>query len=399
MPALALRLFPEPPPASVPPSPPKIDRSTWTIAEAVDGYIDDVLRPNGGKAATMTQYRTARRYWDDWMESRQPGLLDLTENHRSMRPVVLLAAETTTAELKEFRNWVQQRAKGKNPSRTANKQLSCLKTVLTWLHEEEGTQPPHFPKPLKTQSVADKLYLSLDELDRLYDATTRASWPTVNGSLKPLWHPPGVYWRCLLALYFNYGFDTQMLTAYAADKQPLCWRHIRWAPEYPGDDSNATNDHGWLWYVRTKTAGAKPEPLVMPLNACVAAHLKSIAPPNGCDPDARLFDFPRCRKSLDVQWSALCHVANVRPKPDLHTGQERKYLLKHLRKTCSTYHETNMPGVSPLILGHAKRALSEITYRHYAHPAMALVEALNSLTQPSTFARIFETEDPQQMLF
>ena len=366
-------------------------RSTWTVQRAIEAYIDEVMTAEKKAAkTTKQQYRTVARRWGEFGEF-------LVNTHRCTSPMRVSAVDSTA--IKQFRAWVLDTAKGNAVNRTANKYLAVTKTVLAWLADEgEIDEAPKFPEPLTVDTAAAKLYLDHDEISAVYQKTSLATWPRRDGDLRALTRSAGTYWRAMLVLWFHYGFDTQVLVSYEAHKPALTWRNVTFDSAYPLDDCKVENEHGWIWYVRPKTKRKKPQPLVLPLTAISAAHLRSIMPVNP-DPTRPIFHFPRSRPSLDSQWQRLCAEAGAQPKPDLQTGAARHYTFKHLRKTCATYHDANVPGLSPLVLGHAKRELSEITFLHYTHPAIALVEAFASLPQPEAFSQIFEPVDRQQLLF
>jgi hypothetical protein len=127
------------------------------------------------------------------------------------------------------------------------------------------------------------------------------------------------------------------------------------------------------------------------MNRAVRLHLKSIMPDNP-DPDAPVFSGGGTRPNNRLR--ALCDLAGIPPKRDVESGEQRPWVLKDLRKTCTTYYDEHMPESSVEILGHS---VGGITYRHYAHRAPLAFRAILSLPQLSAFrtlAQGFESRCP-----
>ncbi len=235
----------------------------------------------------------------------------------------------------------------------------------------------------------------LDHLSRLYVAASRATWPRTDR------HGHGIntrhHWQAALVLYATYGFRTEELIAYTCEARPLPWSQVSWDVETPATGYHATNAHGWLWYVPEKQAWAKSDPLVLPLSSTAAEHLRRVLPwPDDYRPDesqlARpIFDWPASNYSFYRQWAELIQTAGFALKRDLKTGTPIKLLPKHLRKTCTTWHNYWRPGIAPLITGHADRDSSanhqpnQIVADHYDNAEFAVVEAISALPVPEAW--------------
>ena len=81
----------------------------------------------------------------------------------------------------------------------------------------------------------------------------------------------------------------------------------------------------------------------------------------------------------------LCELAAIKPKIDVETGEETKWNLKDLRKTCATYYDAHMPESSIEILGHS---VGGVTYRHYAHRDPLAFKAIMTIPQPKAFVSL-----------
>ena len=96
----------------------------------------------------------------------------------------------------------------------------------------------------------------------------------------------------------------------------------------------------------------------------------------------------------NVRFQELCALAGIKPRVDAQCGNEERWELKDLRKTCATYYDEHMPESSIEILGHS---VGGITYRHYAHRAPLAFRAIMTIPQPTAFsglAKGFDGECP-----
>ena len=79
-------------------------------------------------------------------------------------------------------------------------------------------------------------------------------------------------------------------------------------------------------------------------------HIKSIMPKNP-DPDAPVFSGGGTRPNN--RFRTLCSLAWIEPRMSIEAGEEQRWVLKDLRKTCATYYEEHVPESSVEILGHS----------------------------------------------
>lgn len=242
---------------------------------------------------------------------------------------------------------------------------------------------PRFPRHKPQRDVAGKHYLAKSEINALYFATDQLRNPR---GWSEAW-PVGRYWRAALVVFLNYGVNSGTVWKTLPFHEPIRWRHISWGRQSPDRELKESSPWGWLYYRRVKTKKA----FWRPMNRTVRLHLKSLCP-NEPDPDAPVFLGGGTRPNS--RFRQLCELAGVSPKRDIESGDERRWVLKDLRKTCATYYDEHMPESSVEILGHSARG---ITYRHYAHRAPLAFRAILSLPQPSSFktlARGFEGQCP-----
>ena len=79
------------------------------------------------------------------------------------------------------------------------------------------------------------------------------------------------------------------------------------------------------------------------MNRTVHAHIKSIMPKNP-DPDAPVFSGGGTRPNN--RFRTLCSLAGIEPKMSIEAGEEQRWVLKDLRKTCATYYDEHVPESS-----------------------------------------------------
>jgi len=373
--------------------------AAWTLRDAWERGKRRELQRKGARKSTLAGYKTHLGRWDEYWSGNQTG--------KDRLPTPTLAT-IDNEKLELWRNWLLMRLTGQNPELTANNHLTSVHAVLRWA-EAAGRidKAPHLER-LPAVKVAKRLYFRYDELERIYEACSIATWPTTDHhGAQPLPFSPACYWRAAVALFFNYGFRTQELIRFERDHESLTWRQICYDHETPAEDGRAENRWGWLWYVPQKQRRKKPEPLILPLNQITAAHVRSITPPGGADPGRPLLDWPLSNVALYGQWYRILAAAEVAPKADLVTGAVGRYHLRHFRKTCTTWLNRHRPGIAPLVTGHAERALtrnvradatlsataadgplSAVSAQHYDNQELAVAEAINTLPQPDAFRRI-----------
>ena len=199
-------------------------------------------------------------------------------------------------------------------------------------------------------------------------------------------YSPAVGWRALLVMLVTYGMRTEDAAAYTADASPLRWRDIRMQAANPHPAGKLSNRWGWLVFTPTKTQTKKPEPLVLPLTPLVRWHLDQLDPDGTACPDDFVFDWPMTagtaktsRYGYYPQFSRIFSEAGVAARD--WSGDAVEYKPNHLRKTCVTWHETNMPGSSQYITGHSSNrspdaTITSVQRKHYFNAEGLTMDAL-----------------------
>ena len=202
----------------------------------------------------------------------------------------------------------------------------------------------------------------------------------------------GVLKRCTLRNHrpersFQFFDYTGTVWKTASFHEPILWRHLSWNRQSPDREVKERSPWGWLFYRRVKTG----KTFYRPMNRTVHAHIKSIMPENP-DPDAPVFSGGGTRPNN--RFRTLCSLAGIEPKMSIEAGEEQRWVLKDLRKTCTTYYDEHVPESSVEILGHS---VGGVTYRHYAHRAPLAFKAIMTIRQPSAFSALakgFDGECP-----
>jgi len=326
--------------------------------------VERYLRARNLSGGTREEYLTTLRKWTEW-----GGGVPVEELRR--------------AHVRDFLDWVYEHAvaqEGTNPGRTANKARENLRAIMSWAWEQDIIEAmPRFPTPRHQRDVAGRHYLAKAEINALYFATHEMKRPRG-------WELPisvGRYWRCAIVVFFNYGVDTGTVWKSEPIHEPILWRHVSWEPESPNRQVKEQSRWGWIFYRRVKTG----KTFYRPMNRAVHSHIKSIMPENP-RPDDPVFVGGGSRPN--VRFGQLCDLAGIKPKTDVETGEEKRWLLKDLRKTCATYSDEHVPESSIEILGHS---VSGVTYRHYADRAPLAFKAIMTIPQPSAFAALVKGYD------
>lgn len=355
-----------------------------TLRQIFDRFKRPELEASGRKKCSIQEYTRALDRWEKYWAARR-GVTDAG----SITQLEPGCDAITTQQLAEWRAWLLA---GEVPSnRTANKHIGVANALLACAADFQLASRPPRLKPLPAIKAAPKAYLTYEQICQLYRACRVATWP------RGLAHSPATYLRAAIVLFFNYGFRTQELFSLHPQMTPLLWSQISSEPESPHPDGHAKCEWGWLWYLPEKQKRAKPDPLVLPLNATVASHLKSIKPTPGDKSDPRVFPFPKCARDFYGQWDEIFEEAGVKPKRSLSAAASDavpKFHLKNLRKTCNTWHNYHERGSGEWILGHAAR---DVNGSHYDNAENLICKAIAGLPQPDAFFSI--NSDRQQLLF
>lgn len=373
------------------------ETTTPTIHDWFEQTYLPTLQDRGLSSDRLGELRQAISRWKWWCNQEyrieNPVLRDLTAPR--------LAAFRRTAvgaEIPDKRGKPRKASAG-----SINKTIAALQQIANAAAEDESTGAQNVKvRKIAQPAKVDKIIIPDAALSKILEACKVADWPrrTPDGRPAP---PPDTLWRFLVVWFVNYGMRTQDLVAYDSDRNPIRWANVTTSPENPHHDGVLECPYGWLVFTPQKTARAKPQPLVLPLNATTRHWMDLLAEqtPGGPKPDRPIAPMPTCSKLFYQQWKKIVAAAGVRPKPrlDMIDGRpqlaERSYRLKHLRCTAATRNEDHgaslgYPGVGQLITGHdsdrSQAGRSAVFGRHYHSPEKQVLETLLSLPQPDGFS-------------
>lgn len=391
-------------PETNPPKRTKDPHRNRTMRRAWEKILKPRMEAEQAKRASFAPYVTALNAWEEYWfqrwkkrrsESADSGLLSV---HRGDSVPQTEAPKTPTKKrifdppvhritkdhLARFRAWLT--VGGDRKPITINNYLRSVNAILTSTEDHEwiqGRQPKL--RRLKAVKAAPKLAMDMEQVGSLYRACDRARWPKVDRRGNPI--DTAAHWRAAVVLFSCFGFRTQELLRYQSWKRSLTWENFQWQSVSPGL-SNATTEYGWLCYVPEKQEGFKPEPLVLAMPEIVRLHLRSLLPSGvpECQKSRPIFDWPLNRRYLNATWKAVCRAGGV----TVQQSGTTRFELKHFRKTATTWHNLQSPGIAKWIVGHSERT-SSVSDLHYNNPEIATTRALNAWQYPKAFDSIRDT--------
>lgn len=346
---------------------------------------------------TFSDYRTSLTKWESYWQSGAASPPDDLSGGDGLASIEPPASRVTRRQLQAFADWYREYGKDGKPAAavTVNRRVGLLVAILDAAADDDDCEyddSPKAPKRLPETTNKRKVILTVEHVNAIYRACEVADWPRYRVDGGALDAAAADYWRALIVCLFNYGPRLQDFVAYSCQKTPLQWRSessgVVLDPESPA--SEATSEHGWLWFTPTKTKAVKGQPLVLPMPAVVRAHLDLIRG-DGVGP---VFPFPRNKVRFTATRKAIFEAAGVQPKAALCQGRDH-YLPKDFRKTCLTYHQRQNRGIGPFVTGHAARGSDRVIIadRHYDNAELALADHFPKFIQPSAFEAVFEREN------
>lgn len=369
-----------------------------TLRRAFNRILKPKMEAELAKPASFVPYSTALNLWESyWLQRWQQRRAKLAESAVGEPPVPVTGSQyspgkkkicdppvhrITKAHLASFRLWLMQ---GRQAI-TVNNHMRSVATMMR-AAGENGWDVNRLPtlKRLKAKRAALKVIMTTEQVADLYRACDRATWPQVDRQGKSI--DTAAHWRAAVVLFCCFGFRTQELLRYQSSKRSLTWGNFQWQSESPGL-STATTSCGWLSYVPEKQEGFKPEPLVLALPEIVMLHLRSLSSNSATLPTSGIvFDWPWNRRSLASTWKAVCRAGGVAPKRSSGVTQ---FTVKHFRKTATTWHNLQTPGIAPWIVGHSDRKQS-VSDLHYNNPELATTSHLQEWKYPQVFDAIRDT--------
>lgn len=344
-----------------------------TIRQVFENYLMDEQRRAGNKKTTIADIRRHVNQFDAWWaeESKE-------EPDEPILPIAIMDRR----HLLEFRDWLLKPAQGTSVC-GANRHIGSIRQILKCA--ERNHLIPHAPKleRLPHRSVAPKVYLLDEQIDRLWEAAAKLKWPTKDSDKKPLPYSPAVAWRAALVMYRIYGFRTQELVRMERKYHPIQWKHIKDQELTPNPAGHCRCEYGWFQYAPPKQTRFKPDPLVDPLTWYTRAALWSIRPENP-DPEKYVFDWILSSTSFRATWNEWMRLADVHPRE----GSGVDHITpKHLRKTATTLANEFQPGMGEHIVGHAadRSGQSAISARHYNNAEKGVLYTLLNMPYPESF--------------
>ena len=324
-----------------------------------------VIKPKYKAAkATIAEYQTAVNLWGDFWDRASVMATEALSPEPAIEGI-------TRAHLQAWRDWMDD---GSRLPVTINKRVTAVISLVR-MAEEDGLvdRLPRSPKPLEAESNQRKIIIRSCDVAAMYQAAHQATWPA---------EQPAAVWQALIVCLWHYGARVGDFIDSGRRKNPLLWQTddrdcgVSFNPQSPTSD--ATNDHGWLWYESKKTSRL----VVLPMNRVVAAHLRRL---QRSTVDPRVWQFPLYRPGYERQRDKILGAAT----PSLRAGNGRShFVLEDFRHTAVTWHRSRRPELQPWITGHATGSVID---DHYFVADFALAEYFAELPYPAAFDAVFDT--------
>lgn len=347
--------------------------------------FEDILKPemiaNNRKPDTIDEVERAvdrwEAYWEanmDWQPaankwSRRPSKNAGDSDDRITNPV--LTTGVTVAHLEHWRT----NGLGDLAPRTKNKHVGLIQQILNACKPHDIPASSCKARPLQqTQPV--KYYITDEQICRMYPLADKLTWPRVDGI------STGDWWRCVVALYWTYGFRLQDLFAVKASiKRPITglqWSSITRKPLTPNPNGKALNELGWLSYTPSKTKRVKPLPLYLPITKVVDSALRRL---EHCGMLGDVVKGPHNSDAFYDTWYSWQRRAHVRDR----SGEP--FQPYALRKSAATYLDLHWTGLADAVIGWSPRDAkkSKMATEVYASTEPMLITYLPTYALPSCF--------------
>lgn len=357
------------------------DRIFALAIDLFQAHIDAGVSSGRLRPRTVAEYRVSARKFAKWC-SAQPKLIEWANVHRSATPMDMVG-QLTRSDCDSWLDWVSRETMGSNPGRVTNKRREHLSAILSQLSLSDVLVPT-VPRRRPQVSRRQKVTMTPLEIGRLYRSLARLRTP-------PSWDnglgPFSAYWQAALVFFVVLGVDTGAIwPADLSDPTALRWRCWYKLPSPPTRNTDHQNSDGWLIYSRGKTS----YPMQRPVNSVMAWQLKRLAKLNPkAKPDDLIWPawkWSRGWRPTEI-FRRACRDAGITPAVDARTLRPVPWLLLHLRKTSSTWHNTATPGSGSAVLGHRSTELASVTESHYVDCNPLAERAILSTPWPAEFPR------------
>ncbi|TWU67274.1 hypothetical protein V7x_28480 [Crateriforma conspicua] len=339
------------------------DPTGTTLSE----FFEDVMAPEmevRGEQTKLRQYRNSIR--------RFTAFLANDANTASIRVI----GEIT--DIHALRWQSAEVDAGLSPS-TINVHWTRIRAVLRRAGPPERGNPQGlgiiaripYLRPLPRPKPRPKA-IPIDTIDAIYRfGCVDMPWPPATDGIGP-----GARWQCWIVCAYNWAMRTR-------DLLPLRWSSIHDDPRSLDPDSDNESPHGWVCWVPKKTKAVKPDPLILPINATVRAHLESIRTDSefvfGRDM-ARVSNdrlYGRADRPGSGLWPLLRDLAATHVD-----GGIRPFEIKALRSTANTAYKRLHPKLGEHVLGHAPRGVNDMFYTQWESD---VIDYVAKLPQPPSF--------------
>lgn len=306
------------------------ESSRYSLEDLYHEYVLPELKSTKRTPSTIGEVARALGRWQKW-EANAATKHTLVVDGKRLVPL----SEITSDRLVEFQNWLK--LDGLTSARI-NTTISAIRRMLKTANRVKLIPDvPRFKLLVTNKSAREsKHILSIDEIQKLWDATPRLTWPNRYENLEPAGWLVSDFWRSVIVFLLTYGFKTQDLVALEKGFQSLTWGNFKIAR----NESSLS----WLTYIPQHNKRRYPRPVHVPLTKYALAALRRVRP-DRTEPAQRVFCPPLSGVSFRKATRTLTELADL----NLNGGE----LPTVLRQTCAHYLDRHYLGISHHVLGLA----------------------------------------------
>lgn len=308
----------------------------YTLREAFEAVLLPVLRIKGRAKGTIDAYYSTIRWWERLTDD--PAICEITDElllrfHMSL-PNELHGPRSRN---KHTIN-VEAILRICGPRDSRNKRGRGILDVVPFCERAV------IGAPQKRRRIVPE-----DAFAVIFDASSIATWP------KHPTLPAPLVWRCLWLLLLTYGPRRTNAFLMPADS-------LLREPRHPVPEIEVSNSCGWLNYLPTKTRGARPQDLTLPLNETMRQWLDALGPRKN-----QLFPFPRSTRD----WRSWSHRIQTA------AGIAEPYSFQDFRKTCNvTWNRlSGRKALGRFVLGQMPRDVNTQFYEDFTADVATLVHS------------------------
>lgn len=348
-----------------------LDPNSETPQCSLDAFYHESVLPElqstGRTISTIDEMSRALKRWQKW-EATLPSHQRKEAGGVNCVPI----SEIAEQHLLSFQKWLA--LDGHSPSRINTTIAAISRMLMTALRLSLVPKVPRIPRLATNKAVrSDKYILSVDEVQRLWDATVVLKWPDRNEQLERAeWNAPD-FWRAAIVFWLTYGLKTQDLISTERAYNAITWENIKATKR---DDLRFD-----LVYSPQHNQRRRPTTIQVPLTPHAITALSRIRP-STANAKQRVFHSPFSSVGFRDTLKTLAKQADLEAIGGV--------IPTVFRNTCGHFLERHYLGISRHVLG-----LSE----SYVRNPRLLNKSGKSVTVKAAMLECFADFDPFPFVF